>query len=230
MKVLVLGDGLLGSEIVKQTGWDYLSRKKDSFDIVNTDFSKLLGYNVVINCIAYTNTYSSDKDTHWNVNYKSVINLSDYCNDNDIKLVHISTDYIYTNSKIEASENDIPVHINTWYGYTKLLGDAYAQLNNSNLIVRTSHKPYPFPYKDAWVDQFTNGDYVNVIADLIIKLIRLNANGVYNVGTERKTWFDLTNDEFKTNPVIKPNLAPSDISMCVDKMNLTLNHIIDKIG
>ena len=27
-KILVLGDGLLGSELVKQTGWDYVSRKK----------------------------------------------------------------------------------------------------------------------------------------------------------------------------------------------------------
>ena len=30
MNVLVLGDGILGSEFVKQTGWDYLSRKKDN--------------------------------------------------------------------------------------------------------------------------------------------------------------------------------------------------------
>ena len=35
MKVLVLGDGLLGSELVKQSGWEYMSRKKDGFDIDN---------------------------------------------------------------------------------------------------------------------------------------------------------------------------------------------------
>ena len=35
MKVLVLGDGKLGSEIVKQTKWDYISRKKDKFDFTN---------------------------------------------------------------------------------------------------------------------------------------------------------------------------------------------------
>ena len=29
MKALILGDGLLGSELHKQTGWDYISRKKD---------------------------------------------------------------------------------------------------------------------------------------------------------------------------------------------------------
>ena len=32
MRVLIIGDGLLGSEIIKQTGWDYISRKKDQID------------------------------------------------------------------------------------------------------------------------------------------------------------------------------------------------------
>ena len=31
--VVVLGDGLLGSEIVKQTDWSLISRKKNGFDI-----------------------------------------------------------------------------------------------------------------------------------------------------------------------------------------------------
>jgi dTDP-4-dehydrorhamnose reductase len=230
MKILVLGDGLLGSELVKQTNWDYISRKKDNFDITQSKFSVILNYDIVINCIAYTDTYSLDKEKHWRVNYEGVINLTNFCDDNNIKLVHISTDYIYTNSITNASENDVPVHINTWYGYTKLLGDAYAQRNKNNLIIRTSHKPYPFPYKDAWSNQYTNGDYVNVIANLIIKLVKNKAVGVYNVGTNKKTWFDLTKKEFNTNPIFKPNLAPSDISMDVKKMDLTLNHIVDSIN
>ena len=32
-KILILGDGLLAKELIKQTGWDYISRKKDGFDI-----------------------------------------------------------------------------------------------------------------------------------------------------------------------------------------------------
>jgi hypothetical protein len=32
MNILILGDGLLGSELIKQTGWDYISRKKNGFD------------------------------------------------------------------------------------------------------------------------------------------------------------------------------------------------------
>jgi dTDP-4-dehydrorhamnose reductase len=221
-KVLVLGDGLLGSEIVKQTGWDYISRKNHRFDIraieSSYDSFGLNRYNVIINCIAYTDTYSTNKELHLDINYKSVINLSNYCNRNDIKLVHISTDYIYANSISKASEEDVPVHINTWYGYSKLLGDAYVQLNKKNLVIRTSHKPYPFPYQKAWANQFTNGDYVNVIAALIIKLVQLDLNGIYNVGTEEKTWFNLTKEEFNTQPISKPDAAPSDISMNVNKL------------
>ena len=33
MKTLILGDGLLGSEIYNQTNWDFISRKKDNIDI-----------------------------------------------------------------------------------------------------------------------------------------------------------------------------------------------------
>jgi len=32
-KIIILGDGLLGSEINKQTNWEILSRKKTNFDI-----------------------------------------------------------------------------------------------------------------------------------------------------------------------------------------------------
>ena len=34
MSKLILGDGLLGSELVKQTKWDCISRKKDKYLII----------------------------------------------------------------------------------------------------------------------------------------------------------------------------------------------------
>lgn len=230
MKIAVLGDGILGSEIIRQTGWDYFSRKKNDFDITNpSSFNQLIDwrnnnfgvpkYHTVINCIANTDTYSNDKKTHWDVNYKGVADLVEFCNFRRIKLIHISTDYIYANSKPKASENDVPVHIGTWYGYTKLLGDAHVQLQSSDyLIIRESHKPYPFPYKSAWVDQYTNGDYVNIIAGLIIELIHKDSKGIFNVGTPEKTWYDHTKEEFNTTPGYKINEAPTDITMDITKM------------
>jgi dTDP-4-dehydrorhamnose reductase len=227
-KVIVLGDGILGSELIKQTGWDYISRKKDKIDVFtfNKWMLKLLPYDVVVNCIAHTDTYSSDRETHWKVNYEFVDTLVTFCNETNKKLIHISTDYIYANSKTQSSENNIPVHTETWYGYTKLLGDAHVQLKSNNyLIIRESHKPYPFPYKKAWSNQHTNGDYVNIIAGLIIKLINKNSQGVYNVGTSIKTWFNLTKKEFNTTPISCPSETPLDVTMDLSKINNELKNI-----
>ena len=237
MNIVVLGDGLLGSELIKQSGWDYISRKKDNFDLTLPDIfnsyfiqdfpefgAQMLKYNTIINCIANTNTYLDDKQSHWDVNYKGVADLTDFCNKHNIKLIHISTDHVYANSKPNASEEDVPVPLGTWYGHTKLLADGYIELKSKNyLIIRESHKPYPFPYKQAWYNQFTNGDYVNVIADLIIKLVNKNITGIVNVGTDIKTWFGLTKDEFKTEPTEKPITAPDNVVMNLNKLDQLLS-------
>jgi hypothetical protein len=219
LKVLILGDGLLGSELIKQSGWDYISRKKDRFDISDTNSWNFSEYNIVVNCIANTDTYSVNRDDHWSVNYKFVYNLINYCNINDIKLVHISTDYVYSGSVDNASESDVPVHCENWYGYTKLLGDGLVQLlSNNYLLCRCTHKPNPFPYDSAWVDQVGNFDYVDVISKSIIDSINLGLSGVYNIGTKLKSMHDLA---LKTKPLVEssfaPNKVPKNLSMDLSK-------------
>lgn len=223
MRVLVLGDGLLGAEIVRQTGWDYISRKKDRFDITLHSFN-FTGYTIAVNCIAFTDTYSDNKELHWKVNYEAVVKLTDYCKSHGIKLVHISSDYVYTNSVKDASEDNVPIHGNNWYSYTKLLGDSYVQLNSNNLVLRGTHKPNPFPYPIAWINQVGNFDYVDVIAKLYIDLIKHNATGVYNVGTKLKTMHALA---LQTRPNVMPGevnaqQVPVSLSMNIAKLNKTL--------
>jgi dTDP-4-dehydrorhamnose reductase len=226
--ILVLGDGLLGSEICKQTGWDNLSRRKDGFDIFNIEmYPKIFKqYKTIINCIANTDTYSIDRDSHWNVNYKFVYDLANYCNEFDVKLVQIGTDYFYANNKnIEPSENDVPVHSENWYSYTKLLGDGIVQLlSNDYLICRCTHKPYPFPFPKAYIDRIGNFDYTHKIAELIISLVKENANGVFNVGTEKKSIYDLVKRDFpNVIPIYTPDEYPKNTSMNIDKMISFLN-------
>ena len=66
MKVLILGDGLLGSELHRQTGWDMVSRKRETLDIDNTEgLGKLIKYyDIVINCISHNQSYSLNKNIH----------------------------------------------------------------------------------------------------------------------------------------------------------------------
>lgn len=224
LKVLVLGDGLLGSEIVKQTEWSFVSRKKGTFNIDNIDtYLSKYSPNVIINCIANTDTYSKDRESHWSINCQYLKKLIYYCNENNIKLVHISTDYIYTGSVNNACEEDVPVHCNNWYGYTKLVGDALVQLESNNyLLARCTHKPNPFPYDGAWIDQIGNFDYVNVIANLIIGLIKSNQTGVYNVGTETKTMYELATQTKSVDKTFTPQNVPKNQSMDISKLKKTL--------
>ena len=230
--IVILGDGLLGSELAHQTNWDTISRKVDRFDLTDVKTFDLLletydgmmqraKYDIIVNCIANTDTYSKDRQAHWDVNYKGVAELTDFCNYWGIKLIHISSDYVYANSSGVPSEEDIPVHQETYYAYTKLLADAYIELKSRDyLVVRATHKEYPFKHKIAWIDQLGNFDYVDQIASLIIKLVNSGASGMYNVGTELKSIYDLAK---RTAKDVKASLAPSPVptntQMNLDKFN-----------
>jgi len=230
MKCLILGDGQLGTELHKQTGWDFISRKTNNIDFTIVDSYKHIvletHFDTVINCIAYTNTMNNEKEPHWSVNYLGVIDLVDICNEYNKKLVHISTDYIYANSISEASEEDIPVHFNNWYSYTKLLSDGYVQAKSKNyLLIRTHFRPKPYPWKKAWLDLLNNADYIDVIVYWIYLLIYKNEQGVFNVGSEIKTLHSLAKQTVPDcDPIMDDHkfLRPQNVTMNINKLKNTL--------
>lgn len=230
--IVVLGNGILGSEISRQTGWINISRQV-GFDICLEETYEFIpkSCTVIVNCIANTNTWSDDRESHWETNYAGVHKLLQFCNNKDIKLVHISTDYVYAGTKEAqlingASEDHVPVNAPNWYSYTKLLGDGLVQLLSKNyLLCRCSHKEIPFSYEKAYIDKYGSFDYVDIIAELIVGLITVEATGVYNVGTHPKSIFELAK---KTKTDVIPIQAPKDIPvysiMNVEKMKKSLNN------
>ena len=226
-KILVLGDGLLGSEMVKQSGWDYVSRKKDNIDL--DEILSIVASNdksIIVNCIANTDTYSDDKQSHMDVNYKFVVDLVQICNQFDKKYIHISTDYVYSNSIVSATEDDVPVHNPTWYSYSKILADGYVEnFSQNHTTFRVTHKPRPFPYEKAWDNQFGNFDYVDNQARRIISLILRNVNGIYNIGVDNpRSVFTMAVETNKdVNGVGAPHEVPKNLIMSVSKIKELLN-------
>lgn len=227
MSFAIIGYGLLGKELHSQTKWDYFSKEKDGLDVTSfSNIDKILSnitHSTIINCVGYTNTQDNERNLHWDINVIGTKNLIDFCKKYNKKLVHISTDYIYANSVPNASESDVPVHCDNWYGYSKLVADALVQIELDNyLLLRGTHKSFPFKHKKAWINQIGNFDYVSNIVSLMIKLITNNHTGIYNVGTELKNMYQLA---LKTNKNILPSICPpsfpKDVSMDLNKLNLT---------
>ena len=70
----------------------------------------------------------------------------------------------------------------------------------------------------------TNADYTDVISSLVIELIRKDAKGLFNVGTDEKTIYDLAK---QTNPNVIESFAPphipKNVTMDITKMINFLN-------
>jgi nucleoside-diphosphate-sugar epimerase len=216
-KVVILGDGVLGTELESITGWPVESRKKTSLDIDNIEkLSNIIYKNdIIVNCIAFTDSYGGTKDEHWKINYVFPSTLSNLCLIEDKKLVHISTEFVYANNEEPPTEEDIPLPDNSWYAYSKLLADEYISFTNANaLICRLLHKPNPFPYPDVW-NVKTSGDLVDKIAILVKELIEKDAAGIFNVGTGDKNLSDLAPNSKVIEP---PSHVPKDTRMNLNKL------------
>jgi dTDP-4-dehydrorhamnose reductase len=229
MAMLILGDGVIGSEFARQTGWEHVSRRKDGFDFTNIQhvksalveshhgvaFSKRT--DTVINCVGCVDTFGA-KEKHWDINYRYVCDLTDACNDLGIKLVHISADYVHHNSKPNAGRDDIPIHGDNWYSYTKLLADAYVQLRSHKyLILRGGGmKARPFPYEGAFADQIGNFDYVDNVVKAFVKLIEDDAVGLWQVGRKAHTVYDLAVETRDVTAIPTIERCPKNVTMELD--------------
>jgi len=226
-KILILGDGILGSELQLQTGWDLASRKTTGLNIRDNQqlYQVLEDYDTVINCIANTNTYSDDGKDMCEVNYYFPYHLAVICNKLKIKLVQISTEYVYANNKGLPNEDSLPIPADNWYSYYKLKADdIVALVSNSYLICRLLHKSKDFNPPEVW-SVCTSGDTVDKIAELVIKLVRYGAYGLYNVGTGSK-WLSSIVKNKNLDIVQPPEGVPIDTRMDLTKMN----NFLDKLN
>ena len=219
---LILGDGLLGSAVIGSSGWTFVSRKENGFDINKPNQWRSSipgGTTTIINLVANTDTYSNDVFAMFNTNYRGVVDLVDYCNVNKIKLVHFSTDYVYENSRTNAKETNKAKPV-TPYAVSKLLADEYIMKHsNSHLILRGSQKIDPFPYDTAFTNVYGNFDYADIIADIVVEMIKTGATGLFNIGTPKKSMFDLAKlTKSDVKPGIAPDHFPKDITMNLNKM------------
>lgn len=76
----------------------------------------------------------------WNVNVNLTAALADACHDQGIRLVYLSTDYVFDGRKAFYTEDDTP-NPQSWYAVTKYEGEKAVLRYPEHIVVRTSN-PY----------------------------------------------------------------------------------------
>jgi dTDP-4-dehydrorhamnose reductase len=123
------------------------------------------------------------------VNIAGTANVVRLCSERSIRLVYISTDYVFDGDRGSYKEDD-PVHPVNKYAWSKLGGECAVRMLDDALIIRTSFGPNEFPYPKAFVDQWTSRLSVSAVADKIVALLATDARGVVHVGGPRLTVYE----------------------------------------
>ncbi|MBN2892423.1 MAG: dTDP-4-dehydrorhamnose reductase [Bacteroidales bacterium] len=104
------------------------------------EFVKANKIDLIINCAAYTAVDKAEKDfdgAHL-INVIGVKNLNKVCINNDIPLIHISTDYVFDGRNFIPYKETDQTNPQSIYGTTKLKGEEILADNKKCIIIRTS--------------------------------------------------------------------------------------------
>lgn len=202
--LLTGGSGLLGTQFRKLAA-DLLAPDEHEFDILFPDRMRAYLDNcrpeMILHGAAFTSPPLVDKDpiTAMDVNIVGTANMVRLASERNLRLVYISTDYVFKGDRGNYSEED-ELYAQNRYAWSKLGGECAVRMYADSLIIRTTFSPPVFPFDKAFVDQYTSRDSVAVIAPLILQLARNSElTGVIHVGTGRKTVKDLAIQLGKTD-------------------------------
>ncbi|MBF7090632.1 dTDP-4-dehydrorhamnose reductase [Flavobacterium sp. ALJ2] len=149
-KILVTGaNGQLGSELAiiavkyPQHQWIFASRSQITLDDLNLLQMQLveLQPTIILNCGAYTAVDKAETEIELAnvINHLAVEVIAKYSAKNKVRLIHVSTDYVFDGTSSVALDEEAPTKPINVYGDTKRLGElACLKENPDSIIIRTS--------------------------------------------------------------------------------------------
>ena len=178
--ILVTGcNGQLGSELKELVSnyqdYNFLFTDIKELDITNhtdvADFIYRNNINIIINCAAYTAVDKAESEPEISnaINNLAVANFARISKKKNIKLIHISTDYVFDGKNHKPYvETDIP-NPQSVYGQTKLDGElAIQKINPTNsIILRTSwvYSRFGNNFVKTMLRLAENRDEISVVSD-----------------------------------------------------------------
>jgi dTDP-4-dehydrorhamnose reductase len=161
------------------------------------------------------------------VNIIGTANVVRLCMERNIKLLYVSTDYVFKGDGGMYKEDDPVLPVNK-YAWSKLAGECAVRMYDNSLIIRTSFGDTVFPYEKAFVDQWTSRLRVDVLAKKVVKLLESDLTGTIHVGGKRQTVMDYAQSVSPDKTIGALSLkdvtfvAPKDTSLDTSHYNLKI--------
>ena len=213
------GSGLLGGEVKSLMPLAYYPSSLE-FDVTNyvlmQEFLKQRTIKLLIHAAAFTSPPSVDKEpeTAIGVNIIGTANIVKLCMANNIRLVYISTDYVFKGDQGNYTE-DAPMSPVNKYAWSKLGGECAVKLYDNALIIRTSFGPNEFPYPKAFIDQWTSRESVRYIAKKIVAILDRDITGIVHIGGKRRTVYEYAKSLDESKDIAE--LSINNMSFAVPK-------------
>lgn len=224
-KILITGaNGMLGRTIQKvfskYNNFSIIPTDIDTLDITNLnqvdEFLTLSKPDIIIHCAALTNVdyCETHKEEAYKINAFGTSNLAIICEKLNIKLIYISTDYVFDGfSYTPYNEFDIPTGGINIYGKSKYAGELAVKTYCKNFIIaRISwlygaggpsflHTIYKFSKSKNEIsvvnDQIGNPTSTLAVAKKLVQLINNNLIGVFHLTCEGSTsWYEYAKEFF----------------------------------
>ena len=217
MKVLVTGvKGQLGYDVVNELekrGLEAVGVDIDEMDItdaVSVDkVIKETSPDAVIHCAAYTAVDAAEDNVVLcrKVNADGTANIAKVCKELDIKMMYISTDYVFDGQGERPWEPDDERHPLNVYGRTKYEGEVAVTdvldkyfivriawvfgVNGKNFIKAILNKAKTVDTLTVVNDQFGSPTYTFDLAKLLVDMIQSDKYGFYHATNEGIcTWYE----------------------------------------
>ncbi len=255
MRILVTGvKGQLGHDVVNEMvkrGLEPVGVDLEEMDITDAGACRRViteaKVDAVIHCAAYTAVDAAEDnvDVCRKVNADGTRNIAEVCRDLDIKMMYISTDYVFDGQGTRPWEPDDERHPLNVYGQTKYEGElAVEELVKKFFIVRI-----------AWVfgvngknfiktmlrigkergaatvvdDQIGSPTYTYDLARLVVDMIQTDRYGIYHATNEGLcSWYEFACQIFKAAGMNQVKVTPVDSTAFPAKAKRPHNSRMDK--
>jgi len=189
------GNGKFSNSLIKENKkFRILAPNKKKMNILSQNsVSKFISKNEIdyfIHAAAFTTPMSHHKielEKSISTNIIGSANVALACLRKNIKLVYISTNFVYPGKKGSYKEDSNLFPVNE-YGWSKLGGECAMQIYKNTLILRICMNDDQFPHKSAYTDYLTSFLKKTDAAKITLKL--LNKKGIINIGGEKQSAYN----------------------------------------